>query len=122
MFAKGSSDQSPTLPCELNPADPSIGGLFFAHDESLSNQAIDGNTDGPRSKPDFWPDRVDWQGTLVQQRFQDAEIGVAEPGLCDAFLGVRHKRLERLHQNQPDVNAGMMLLRSDFSAEHFGLT
>src|SRR5262249_26393632 len=122
MFAKGSSDQSPTLPCELNPADPSIGGLFFAHDESLSNQAIDGNTDGPRSKPDFLPHRVYWQGAPVPPCLHDAAIREPPPGLCDAFLGVRHKRLERLHQNQPDVNAGMMLLRSDFSAEHFGLT
>jgi hypothetical protein len=55
----------------------------------------------------------------VQKRFQNAEIGIAKPGSSDAFPGVRRNRLKRLHQDQPDVNTGMILLGSNFLASHF---
>jgi len=122
MIAKSGSDQGSTFACELNPADPSIGGLLFSGDESFSNKAIDGDTNGPGSEPDFGTDGVDGEGALVQQRFQNAEIGIAEAGSGDAFLGVRHKRLEGFHQNQPNMNAGMILPGSNFFAWHLGLT
>ena len=84
--------------------------MIVARNEPLFNQPIDGHTDGTGSEPDFRADRVHREGTLIQEDFQDAEIGVAQFCALDAAGRVREERLKGLHQNKPDMDAGGVLL------------
>ena len=48
----------------------------------------------------------------MQERFQDAKIGVAQLGPLGALLRVLEYRLKGFHENEPDVHAGAVLPRS----------
>jgi len=121
VLPEGGENQSPTFGGKLDPADSTITGLFFSDDETLSNKAVDGDTDGTGSQPDFGSDGVDGEGPLVEEGFQHSEIGIAEAGSGDAFLGVRQKGVESLHQDEPDVNAGHIVLAGgNFFDGHIG--
>ena len=56
--------------------------------------------------------------SLMQERFEDAEIGVAQLRALDAFRGVREQRLEGFYENEPDMHAGGVLLLSGRFALH----
>ena len=71
--------------CQFNPAHAAVVRMIVARDEPFFNQAIDGHTNGSRSEPDFWADGIDRERTLVQERFEHAEIGVAQFCALDAL-------------------------------------
>ena len=45
----------------------------------------------------------------MQERFQHAEIRVAQFCPLDALLRVREQRLKGFHENEPDMHAGGVL-------------
>ena len=47
----------------------------------------------------------------MQQRFEDAELGVAQLGLRNALLGVGVEGVKGFHQDQPHINAAMVWRR-----------
>ena len=44
----------------------------------------------------------------LQQRFEDAELGVTQLGLRNALLGVGVQGVKGFHQDQPDVDAAVV--------------
>jgi hypothetical protein len=44
----------------------------------------------------------------MQQRFEDAELGIAQMGLGNALLGVGVQGVKGFHQDQPDVDAAVV--------------
>jgi hypothetical protein len=51
----------------------------------------------------------------MQERFKDAEIGVAEFCPLDTLRRVRHERLKSFHKDEPDMNAaGVLPWRGSF--------
>jgi len=48
----------------------------------------------------------------MQERFQDAKIGVAQLGPLDAPGRVGKQRLKGFHENEPEMHAGAVLPRS----------
>src|SRR4029453_631423 len=94
----------------------SVVRVIVARDKTFSSQAIDGHTDGTGSEPDFRADGIHGQRSFVQERFEDAEIGIAQRCACDALRRVRHQGLEGFHENEPDVNAaGVLFLSGGFT-------
>ena len=55
----------------------------------------------------------------MKERFEDAEIRVAQLCPLDALLCVREQRLEGFHENEPDMNAGGVLPWSCSFPPHF---
>src|SRR4029078_7314840 len=92
------------------PAHAAVASVILARDESFFHQTIDGYTDGSRSEPDLWTDGVHGERALVQENFQDSEIGVAQFRPLDALSCVGEQRLKGFHENEPDVHAGGVLL------------
>ncbi len=54
----------------------------------------------------------------MQEDFQDPEIGVAQFRSFDALRGVGKQRLKGFHENEPEMNAGGVLLWSRFLSPH----
>jgi hypothetical protein len=46
----------------------------------------------------------------VEERFEDAEIGVAQVCSPDALRRVRDQRLKSFHEDEPEMNAGGIFL------------
>src|SRR5437868_6294361 len=109
MLAKSAGDQRPSFGCQLNPAHPAVVRVIFARNEPFFNQSIDGDTDGSGREPDFRADGIDRERALMQENFQDAEIGVAQFCSLDAPGGVREEGLKSFHENEPDMDAGGVL-------------
>jgi hypothetical protein len=55
----------------------------------------------------------------MQERFQDAEIRVAQLCPLDALLRVREQRLKGFHEDEPDMHAGGVLPWSRSFPPHF---
>ncbi len=109
VLAKASGNQRSSLGRQFNPAHPSVVRVILARNEPSFNQPIDSHADGSRSEPDLWANRIHRERAFMQERFQDAEIGVAQLRPLDALLRVREQRLKGFHQNEPDMNAGGVL-------------
>ena len=58
----------------------------------------------------FRADGIHRERALIQEDFQDAEIGVAQFCPLDAPGRVREERLKGFHENEPDMDAGGILL------------
>jgi hypothetical protein len=54
----------------------------------------------------------------MEKNLQNTEIGVAEFRLFDALRCVGGKRLKGFHENQPDMDAGGILLLGEAFAFH----
>src|SRR5256886_16178888 len=112
MLAKPAANQRPSFRRQFNPAHAAAVRVLIARDEAFSDQAIDGHTNGSGSEPNFWADGVDRKRALVQENFQDAEIGVAQFCALDAPGGVGEQRLKSFHKNKPKMHAGRVLFFS----------
>ena len=66
----------------------------------------------------FGPMVFTGSGPLVQEDFQDAEIGVAQFRPLDAPGRVGEQRLKGFHENEPDMDAGGILLLGEEFAFH----
>ena len=110
MLAESASNQRPPLGGQFDLAHPAIPGLVVARNERFFDQPINGDADRTRSEPDFWADCIDRKRPLVEQRFEDAEIGVAQICPLDALGRVRGQGLKGLHEDEPDMNPGEVLL------------
>jgi len=119
VLAKSASNQRPSLWGQFHLAHPAVARVIIARDEPLFYQAIDGHADGTGRQPDFGPNGVHWERTLMEEDFQDAEIGVAQQCPLDALLRVRDQRLKGFHENEPDMNASGVLPRGCFFSPHF---
>jgi len=84
VLAKSASNQRPSLWVSSTGA-PGGRRVIVARDEPLFYQAIDGHADGTGRQPDFGPNGVHWQRALMEENFQDAEIGVAQFCSLDAL-------------------------------------
>src|ERR1700736_6372916 len=100
MLLKSAGNQRPAFAGQRNLPHAAIGGEVFARDQSFFYQPIDRNADRSRGEPDFWADGVDRQGSLVEEDLEDAEIGVTQAGLPDAFHGMREQGVKRLHEDE----------------------
>ena len=109
VLAKPAGNQRPALRCQFNPAHAAVVRVIFARDEPFFNQPIDGHADGSGREPDFRADGIHRERALMQENFQDAEIGVAQFCPLDALGRVREQRLKGFHENEPDMNAGGVL-------------
>ena len=133
MLAKSPGNQRPSLGCQFNPAHAAVVRVILARNEPFFNQAIDSHADGSRREPDWADgvdgagrgsgepdlraDRIDRERALMQENFQDAEIGVAQFCPLDALGRVREQRLKGFHENEPDMHAGgVLFLELFFSA------
>ena len=92
--------------CQFNPAHAAVVRVILARNEPFFDQPIDGHADGSGSEPDLWADGIHRERALMQENFQDAEIGVAQFCPLDALGRVREQRLKGFHENEPDMNAG----------------
>ena len=54
----------------------------------------------------------------MEENFQDTEIGVAQFCALDAPGRVREERLKGFHENQPNMDAGGILLLGEAFAFH----
>ena len=54
-------------------------------------------------------DCIHREGSFMKERFEDAEIRVAQFCPLDALLRVRGQRLKGFHEDEPDMNAGGVL-------------
>jgi hypothetical protein len=60
-----------------------------------------------------------WERTLMEEDFQDAEIGVAKLCPLDAPLRVREHRLKGFHEHQPEMDArGVLSFGGPFPFHH----
>jgi hypothetical protein len=112
VLPKPARDQRTSLRCQFNLAHTPVAGVIFARDESFFYQSIDRHADRAWRQPHLRTHRIHWQRSLMQERFENAEIRVAQLGSLDAIGGMRHQSLEGFHENEPDVNATGVL--------HFG--
>jgi hypothetical protein len=98
-------DERAALGCQFNLAHPSVAGAAFAGNQPFPDQPIHCDTDGSRREPDHGANGVDGEGALVEERFQDPEIGVPQSCLFDAPLRVPGQGLKRFHEDEPEMNA-----------------
>ena len=84
------------LACQFNPAHAAVVGVILARNEPFFNQPIDGHANGSGREPDLWADRIHRERALMQENFQDAEIGVAQFCPLDALRPRAGTALERL--------------------------
>ena len=106
MFTKSASNQRPSLTCQFNLTHSAITGAVLARNQTFLDQPIDGHTDGSGGEPDHRADRIDRKRSLMQERFENAEIRVAQFCPLDAFLRVRGECVKSLHQDEPDMHSG----------------
>ena len=85
MLAKTTRNQRPAFRCQFNPANAAVVRVIVARDEAFSNQAIDGHANRSGREPDLRADRIHRERALMQEHFQDAEIGVAQLCSLDAL-------------------------------------
>src|SRR5438874_13573941 len=83
--------------------------MILARNEPSFNQPIDSHADGSRSEPDLRADGIDRERALMEEDFQDTEIGVAQVCPFDALGCVGKQRLKGFHKNEPDMHAGGVL-------------
>ena len=57
----------------------------------------------------------------MQERFENAEIGVAQFCPLDALFRMRHERLKGFHENEPNMNATGVLHWIGFFPSHWKL-
>ena len=113
MFAKAANDQSPSLPGQFNLTHSPVVRALLARNQSFLHQPINRYADGSRGKPDLRSDGIDWEGSFVEEGFEDAKIRVAQLCLLDASGGVGNQRLKGFHENEPEMDAGSVLPASD---------
>src|SRR5206468_10582717 len=97
---------------------PAVVRVVLARIKRLFDPAIAGHSARSGSEPDLWANRMDRERAFMQERFEDAEIRVAQFCPLDALLGVREQRLKGFHENEPDMHAGGVLLLSGRFALH----
>ena len=114
MLSKAAGDQRTALGGEFNPAHAAIVGMVFARDEPFLDEPIHGHANLSGREPDLWANRIHRERALMQENFQDAEIGVAQFCPPDAPGRVREQRLKGFHENEPDMNASRILPRGGF--------
>ena len=67
----------------------------------------------------FGPMVLTGSGALMQERFQDAEIRIAQFCPLDALRRVREQRLKGFHENEPEMHASGILPWSCSLPPHF---
>jgi hypothetical protein len=75
VLSESALDQLRALRRQMNDAGAVVIGTFFPLNQSFFLQSVDCNADGTAGQPDLRANRVHRQRALVQQHFQNAEIG-----------------------------------------------
>src|SRR5438552_9419377 len=89
--------------------------MALARNQPFLDQPIDGHTDRSRCEPDLWADGIDRERPLVKERFEDAEIRVAQFRLLNAPFRLPGESLKGFHEDEPEMHArGVFCLPDSF--------
>jgi hypothetical protein len=106
MRVKNVADQRPSGCGKRHKGNPTILRASLPADESFFFEAIDGGGDRSTGEHDVSSDRIDWERTFVQKNFQNGEVRDPEAGRGDTAGIDLSEGAVRLHQNEPEMDAG----------------
>src|SRR5437016_7302391 len=103
MLSKGGNNEILAAWGEGNRPNASVFGALDPANQTLRDEAIDGDTDRAGGQIYHLAYRIDGQRPFAQQEFQYAEIREAESGLFNTSGCVPCQGAHRLHHYYPDV-------------------
>ena len=103
-------DQFETRLGQMNKDDSRVALAPLTADESFFLQALDGGSDRPARQKHLLANRVDRQGTFMEQQLEHGEIGKRGKSLAsDALFVVAHHGMRGFPKKEKEVRSGMLV-------------
>ncbi len=95
----------------MHDASPPVFGIVSPLHQPFCLQAVNGDADGAAGQPDLSAECAHRKRALVQQRFQNAEVGKPQPQRANALMRMGLQGVEGLPENQPEMDAAELKWR-----------